>query len=110
MDTVPILTKNQLKEANAWAIEVGYNRAFEPKPFLKYLDGLTEDVKFPITFSMPHNHAAGKPVEQHFRCKVILDHEGGSGMIDIDADLFQRLERIHVPSSLFDLPPQTFEE
>ena len=85
MDTVPILTKNQLKEANAWAIEVGYNRAFDPKPFL--------------TFSIPHNHAAGKPVEQHFRCKVILDGEGGSGMIDIDADLFERLERIHVPET-----------
>jgi hypothetical protein len=99
MTTVPILTKNQLKEANAWAIEVGYNRAFDPKPFLEYLKGVEESTKFPITFSIPHNHAAGKPVEGHFRCKVILDGEGGSGMLDIDADLFQRLERIQVPES-----------
>jgi hypothetical protein len=99
MDTVPILTKEQLKNANAWAIEVGYNRALEPKPLLEYLKSVEEDTKFPITFSMPHHHAAGQEVEEHFRCKVILDGEGASGMIDIDADLFQRLERIEVPES-----------
>lgn len=97
MDITPVLTKQQLKEANAWAIEVGYNRAMEPEPLLKYLEGLEEDTKFPITLSFPHNHAAGIPVEEHFRCRVILDGKGSSGMIDIDADLFQKLERIQVP-------------
>tara|TARA_R100001530_G_scaffold133507_1_gene106965 strand:+ start:999 stop:1301 length:303 start_codon:yes stop_codon:yes gene_type:complete len=99
MDTYLYLTKEQLKNANAWAIEVGYNRAFEPKPLLEYLENVEEDTKFPITFSTPHHHAAGQEVEEHFRCKVILDGNGTSGMIDIDADLFQGLERFEVPKS-----------
>jgi hypothetical protein len=99
MNITPVLTKQQLKEANAWAIEVGYNRAMEPGPLLEYLDSCEEDTKFPITLSISHNHAAGIPVEEHFRCRVILDGTGSSGMIDIDADLFQRLERIQVPEN-----------
>jgi hypothetical protein len=99
MNTTPVLTKQQLKDANAWAIEVGYNRAIEPGPLLEYLDSLGEDIRFPITLSVPHNHAAGIPVEEHFRCQIILDGKGSSGMIDIDADLFQRLERIQVPEN-----------
>ena len=98
MDTVPVLTKQQLKDANNWAIEVGYNKALKPEPLEKYLDSIDEDTRFPIIFSMSHNHAAGKPVEEHIRCEIILDNEGSKSLLDLDLDLFNTLERIEVPS------------
>lgn len=100
MNSMPVLTKQQLTEANAWAIEVGYNRAMEPEPLLQYLDSVEDDTKFPLTLCIPHHHAAGIEVEQHFRCVVILDGKGSRGTIDIDQDLFDRLERIQVPTEV----------
>jgi hypothetical protein len=100
MNTVPILTKNQLKEANAWAIEMGYNRAIEPKPLQEYLDTMDDSAQFPITFHMLHEHAGGVKVEEHVRCMVVLNGEGSRAMIDIDLDFFNRLNTIEVPETM----------
>ena len=97
MDDVPVLTKEQLLDANNWAIEMGYNRALEPKPLQKYLDEVDKGTRFPIIFSMAHNHAEGKKVEEHVRCEIILDITGSKAFIDMDLDLFNSLERIKVP-------------
>ena len=94
MENYRVMTKAQLRQANEWAIKIGYNRAFKPEPLQKFLDEADDDIRFPIIFSMPHEHAGGEPVPQHMRCKVILDGEGASGLIDIDADLYNALDRI----------------
>ena len=36
-DKYVYLTKPQIESANNWSIEVGYNRALEPKALTKYL-------------------------------------------------------------------------
>ena len=97
MDRLPVLTKKQLESANNWAIHMGYNRALEPKPLRNHLKKVDEDTKFPIIFSMPHNHAAGKEVEEHVRCEILLNGSGSKAFIDIDLDLFNGLERVEVP-------------
>jgi len=97
MDNYRVMTKTKLREANEWAIKIGYNRAFQPEPLQKFLDEADEDIRFPIVFSTLHEHAAGRPVDPHIRCKVILDGEGASGFIDLDADLFNSLDRIESP-------------
>ena len=99
MDIVPVLTKEQLVDANNWAIEMGYNRALEPKPLQKYLDEANNGTRFPIIYSMPHNHAGGKEVDEHVRCEIILDIKGSKALIDMDLDLFNSLERIKVPDA-----------
>jgi hypothetical protein len=96
MEKIPVLTKTQLIDANNWAIEIGYNRALDPEPLQNYLDGLGKEVKFPIVLSLPHHHAAGKEVEEHVRCKIVLDGEGSNAMIDIDFDLFNSLETVEL--------------
>ena len=97
MENYRVMTKTQLREANDWAIEIGYNRAFDPKPLQEFLEGADEDIRFPIVLSITHGYAAGIPVDPHIRCKVILDGEGASGFIDVDKDLFNSLERIEKP-------------
>ena len=98
-DSYKYFTKQSLTRANNVAHRTNRNRALDKKALSTLIFTYGDEVRFPITFSMPHHHAAGQEVEEHFRCKVILDGEGASGMIDIDADLFQRLERIEVPES-----------
>jgi hypothetical protein len=61
-DKYVYLTKPQIESANNWSIEVGYNRALEPKALTKYLDTCPDDMKFPIVYSMIHNYASGEPV------------------------------------------------
>tara|TARA_R100000656_G_scaffold71588_1_gene53628 strand:- start:200 stop:496 length:297 start_codon:yes stop_codon:yes gene_type:complete len=94
MEMIPVLTKNQLINANNWAIEIGYNRAVEPKPLQEYLDSVEEDTKFPITSTLLHEHAAGKKIEEHIRCKVILNAHGDTALIDMDLEFFNGLDRI----------------
>ena len=94
MNNYPVLTKEQLREANDWAISLNYNRALEPKPLEKHLNSLTEDTKFPVVFTMLHEHAEGKLVEPHVRCEIVLDQTGQTALIDVDIDLFNSLEII----------------
>ena len=85
MTIIPVLTKDQLIAANAWAIEVGYNRAFEPAPLLERLDSMPDDIRFPITLDLPHR-----------RCHIVLDPSGTRGYLDIDLDLFNSLDTVEV--------------
>jgi|TARA_R110000782_G_scaffold34397_1_gene82206 hypothetical protein len=94
MPAIPVFTKEQLQSANAWAISVGYNRAIEPEPLQDHLNKCEDDTTFPVVYSFIHEHAAGKSVEAHVRCRVILNSEGVGADIDVDADLFNALERV----------------
>ena len=96
MEEVPVLSKEQLTQANDWAIKMGYNRALEPTPLKQFLEEFDYDVKFPITFHMMHEHAAGKKVEEHVRCVISLGPEGKTTTLDFDLDLFLNLEKVQV--------------
>ena len=95
MDTMPVLTKKQLINANDWAIQIGYNRALEPEPLQAYLDTVDEDTMFPVTLSFPHSHAAG--------VEVILNGNGDKAMIDLDLDFFNTLNRVELPGAYEEL-------
>ena len=103
MDTMPVLTKKQLINANDWAIQIGYNRVLEPEPLQAYLDTVDEDTMFPVTLSFPHSHAAGVEVEEHVRCLVILNGNGDKAMIDLDLDFFNTLNRVELPGAYEEL-------
>ena len=94
MSPIPVITKNQLVEANQWAINVGYNRAVEIAPLKKLLDNYSEDIRFPILLSLPHEYRAGRSCEPHMRCEIILGPTGPKILIDVDMDLFERLDRV----------------
>jgi hypothetical protein len=91
---IPVITKNQLVEANQWAINVGYNRAVEIAPLEKLLDNYSEDIRFPILLSILHEHRAGEPCEPHMRCQIVLGPTGPKILVDVDMDLFERLDRV----------------
>ena len=91
---IPVITKQQLVNANQWAIDIGYNRAVESDPLEKLLDNYDEEIRFPILLSIPHEHKDGKPCEPHMRCEIILGPTGPKILVDVDMDMFQRLERI----------------
>ena len=94
MPPLAVITKDQLVEANKWAIKVGYNRALEVAPLNKFLKGYDEDVRFPILMSILHEHKGGQQCEPHMRCEVVLGPTGPKVLIDLDMDLFTRLERV----------------
>ena len=92
MQNYPVFTKQQLREANNWAISMNYNRALEPEPLEKYLEGVDDSTKFPIVFTMLHEHAAGVSVDPHMRCQVVMNANGETAFIDTDLDLYNNLE------------------
>jgi hypothetical protein len=94
----PVLTKNQLLEANNWAIKMDYNKALEPKPLKKYLNSLDNDTRFPIVFAMIHEHRQGEKVIPHMRCEIVLNINGDKALIDIDQDLFNSLPSVPAPN------------
>jgi len=94
MEIIPVLTKHQLIDANNWAIKRGYNRALQPEPLQEYLDAIADETKFPIVFSTPHEHAAGKAVEEHMRCRIVFDGQGSAALLDMDLDFYNSLGRI----------------
>mgnify|MGYP003650023387 FL=1 len=91
---IPVITKQQLVNANQWAIDIGYNRAVESDPLEKLLDNYDEEIRFPILLSIVHEHKGGEPCEPHMRCEIILGPTGPKILVDVDMDMFQRLERI----------------
>ena len=93
---IPVMSKQQLVDANQWAIEIGYNRAVEKDPLEKLLNNYDEETRFPILLSMPHEHKGGEPCETHMRCEIFLGPTGPKVLVDVDMDLFQRLERVFI--------------
>lgn len=80
-------TQAQLIKASKIAEQRGYNRQLNTAMLKRHTK--VSDL-FPITFSMPHEHAAGVKVPLHIRC-VILIPGGGYHQIDTDLDLFRNL-------------------
>jgi hypothetical protein len=88
---IKYLDKQILNCINKRAIANNYNRAVRQE----YIDSLPEDLHFPITFCMLHEHAAGKPVAAHMRC-MIMTAESLTGpfnnvFVDVEMGMFEML-------------------
>lgn len=71
--------KQNLILANKIAKKRGYNRQLIDK-----ISDLDDSLKFPIIFSLIHEHAAGFKVDPHMRCVVSI---GPHTVVQIDCDL-----------------------
>ena len=96
MRPIPVISKQQLVGANEWAINIGYNRAVESAPLEKLLNNYDEETRFPILLSFLHEHKDGEPCEPHMRCQIFLGPTGPDILVDVDMDLFKRLDRVSV--------------
>lgn len=82
-------TMEDLIFANETAVIRNYNRQLSEKIY-----ELPPETKFPIIFSMLHEHAALKKVAPHVRCQIVVDKLGNTAFIDCDIELFNRLPEI----------------
>ena len=95
-------TKPQIENANNWAIQIGYNRAIDPKALSEYLETCPDDMKFPVVHSMIHEYALGKKVDPHVRCGIIMKPDGNVSFVDVDLDFYNGLDSIEKPEELKD--------
>lgn len=93
MSSMKCFTKGTLREANLIAIRRNYNRQLEPA----FIESLPDDKLFPAFFVLPHEHAAGKKIEMHYRCWIAFDGNGSKGFVDCDARLFNSLIEVNLP-------------
>ena len=99
MSITRVVDKKLLCKVNDLTIKTKLNRAFDPKA----LDELTTDTDvFTLTPIMVHEHAAGKPVDPHYRCivnagakpappKTLVTGAQFKGFLDIPFDVFDDL-------------------
>jgi hypothetical protein len=102
--------KKLLEIVNKRAIKNNYNRAIAEK----FIETLPTDVNFPITFCMVHEHAAGKPVDPHMRCRI-MTAESLVGpftdvWVDIEMGMFDMLPETEVKSAKRAPPKHTFSD
>lgn len=89
--------RDTLLDAASTAIERDYNRAVGVEWLSAKLD---EDMVFPITFAMVHEHIAGKPAEPHMRTMIVINGEGSQIMLDVDMDVYNNLPHIEIDREL----------
>lgn len=90
----PYFTQSQLILASEIAEERGYNRQLNTEMLLRHTN--TTD-RFPVSFAMLHEHAAGKPVAPHARCVVWIGRV--MAQIDCDLDLFNSLDKLETEAA-----------
>lgn len=92
------LDKHHLKQINHLSLHVlKYNRAIRED----VIDALPEDKFFPITFTMLHEHRAGKPCEPHVRCIILTpgpENERQTLILDMEMGIFNLLPEVELPS------------
>ena len=89
MRTIEYFTKALLLRASREAQEIGYNRQLNEDALAE----LEENTCYPVTFSMLHEHIAGKLVEPHVRCLVRVSNEREPLQIDMSMAFFENLPR-----------------
>ena len=82
-------TQAQLIVASLLAEKRNYNRQLETDRI--WADTKATD-KFPVLFSMPHEHAGGVQCDTHMRC--IIEINGQSVQIDTDMEVYETLEEM----------------
>lgn len=105
---VKYIDKENLKKINHLTLHVlQYNRAIRED----VIDALPDDKLFPITFTLLHEHKAGKPCEPHVRCIIVTPDENGQRrqlILDMEMGLFELLPEIEIPDAPTD--PETTPE
>jgi hypothetical protein len=92
-DSYKYFTKQSLTRANNVAHRTKRNRALDKKALSTLIFTYGDEVKFPITFSMPHN-------DQEMRVEVLLGAEGQRGFLDIPFKTFDSLPTVqHQPTT-----------
>lgn len=86
MSKIKYFTKPLLLAATLVGIDRNYNRMLNPE-FVEKLDGA---LKFPVVFSMLHEHVAGELADPHIRA-VVAYCANDTLQIDVDLDLFNSL-------------------
>jgi hypothetical protein len=90
MSKVKVFTKADLFKAAKMGAAKGFNRSVGSlKEFKNFVDE-TEAALFQVTFSMMHEHIAGKPADPHVRA-VISFGEFGTVTLDIVEKIFSAL-------------------
>jgi hypothetical protein len=82
------LTGEQLREAARQAVKRDYNRQLDQS----FVRSLPREQRYPIVFSMLHEHSHGHLVEPHVRCQIVTDAEGHTVMLDIPLEMYQQLD------------------
>lgn len=96
-----IFNKENLTLANNFALKLGYNRAL----YADKLEAMPEDSLWGVTFTMLHEHKAGKPTDPHVRCmlhqlvnvgddKWRLNKDSPPLFVDVIPEIFEKLPNI----------------
>lgn len=86
MSKIKYFTKPLLLAATIIGIERNYNRMLS-EDFVRSLKG---NLRFPVTFSMLHEHIDGESAEPHVRATVVVS-ETVAVTFDVDLALFNNL-------------------
>lgn len=83
--------KGSLALANLISMDRNYNRQLNPE----FVNKLEKGLKFPVVFSMLHEHIGGKIADPHIRA-IVAYSEDDTLQIDVDMDLFKSLPEVEV--------------
>jgi hypothetical protein len=86
MRKIKYFTWAQLLAATIAGNKIGFNRQLNPDGVAK----LDADQKYPVTFSMLHEHIAGELAEPHVRAVVAVDPTH-TVTLDVEMSLFNSL-------------------
>lgn len=86
MSKIKYFSFAQLLAAAIAGNKIGFNRQLNPKAIAK----LGADLKFPVTFSMLHEHINGRLADPHIRAVVAVSPTE-TVTFDVEMDLFNSL-------------------
>jgi hypothetical protein len=89
---VKLFNKEVLAAAAAQGAKRNYNRQIAPE----IIAALPDDVVFPVTLSMLHEHAGGERVDPHIRAIVAVDPDGETLILDVSMAVFLALPEVEV--------------
>lgn len=94
MKTFKVFDKSMLTLANKIAIRRGYNRAI----IEEHIAEQPNNAFWAVMLNIPHEHAAGKPVNMHMRCMIrqLFVENAPTLFVDTDLALFEELPTIEV--------------
>jgi hypothetical protein len=99
--------KKILNVINKRAVANNYNRAVKQE----FIDSLPDNMHFPVTFCMLHEHAAGKPVATHVRCRIMtgesLTGPFNEVFVDVEMGMFEMMPETEVPAASPEVGPPT---
>lgn len=96
---IKYFTKPELMQAVKAGNKRGYNRQLDYDRVVSEVPGQRDDGtqwKFPIVFSMLHEHINGEEVEPHMRVMVALDENNDRVLFDISMERFNNLTEVEI--------------